>query len=97
MQWFYFLTIMEHTANKMQDDKGIISSLLKMFSMFETRLSFGDKDLETLSIKCINCKRETGLNSETSFTWVYDEIVTKFVLNEMLNHVGMSWIISSNQ
>ena len=49
------------------------------------------------SIKCINCKRETSLNSETSFTWVYDEIVTKFLLNAMLHHVGMSWIISSNR
>ena len=53
--------------------------------------------MDVLSIKCINCKRETGLNSETSFTWVYDEIVTKFVLNEMLDHVGMSWIISFNR
>ena len=67
-----------------------------MFSMFEIRLSFEDGYLDTLSINCINCKRETGLNSETSFTWVYDEIVTKFVLNETLHHVGMSCIISSN-
>ena len=81
---------MEHTENKMQYDKGLISSLLKMFSMFEIRLSFGDKYLDTFSIKCINCKRETGLNSETSFTWVYDEIVTKVVLNKMLHQVGMS-------
>ena len=42
-------------------------------------------------------KKLTGLNSETTFTWVYDEVITKFVLNEMLHHVGMSWIISSNQ
>ena len=28
---------------------------------------------------------------------MYDEIFTKFVLNAMLNHVGMSWIILSNQ
>ena len=76
MQWFPFLNIMEHTANKIQEYKGLISSLLKMFSMFEIRLSFGDEYLDALSIKCINCKRETGLNSETSFTWVYDEIVT---------------------
>ena len=41
-------------------------------------------------------KKLTGLNSETTFTWVYDEVITKFVLNEMLHHVGMSWIISSN-
>ena len=94
MQWFPFLTIMEYTANKIKDDKGLISLLLKMFSMFKIRLSFGNEDLDDLSINCTNCKRETGLNSETSFTWVYDEIVTKFVLNAMLNHVGMSWIIS---
>ena len=88
---------MEHTENKMQDDKGLISSLLKMLSMFKIRLVFGAEDLYPLSIKCINCKRETGLDSETSFNWVYDEIVTKFLLNAMLHHVGMSWIISSNK
>ena len=47
--------------------------------------------------KCINFKKETGLNSETTFTWVYDKVITKFVLNAMLHHVGMSWMISSNQ
>ena len=50
-----------------------------------------------LSIKCINCKRKTTLDSKTNFTWLYNDIVTKFVLNTMLHHVGMSWIISSNQ
>ena len=57
IQRFPFLTIMEHTPNKMQEDKGLISSLLNMFSMFKISLSFGDEDLDTLSIKCINCKR----------------------------------------
>ena len=65
--------------------------------MFEIRLSYGEKYLDTLSLKCINCKRETGLDSKTNFTWVYDEIITKFVLNAMLYHVGMSWIIRSNK
>ena len=88
---------MEHTANKMQENKGLISSLLKVFAMFEIRLSYGNKEFDVLYIKCTNCKRETGLDSETSFTWVYDEIVTEFVLNEMFHHVGMSWIISSSQ
>ena len=62
MQWFPFLTIMEHSSYKMQEDKGLISSLLKMFSMFKIRLSFGDEDLDALYIKCTNFKRETGLN-----------------------------------
>ena len=65
--------------------------------MFEIRLSYGNKELDVLSIKCTNCKRETCLYLETNLTWVYDEIFTKFVLNEMLHHVGMSWMISSNQ
>ena len=73
----------------MQDDTHLMSSLLKMFSVFEIRLSYGDIDLDVLSLKCINCKKETGLNSETGFNWVYDEVITKFVLNAMLHHVGM--------
>ena len=81
----------------MQDDKGLLSSLLKMLSMFEIRLSYGDKYLDTVYLKCINCKKEKYLNPETSFTWLYDEIVTKFMINAMLHPVGMSWIIRSNK
>ena len=62
--------------------------------MFEILLSCGDDDLDIVSLKCINCKKERGLNSETGFTWVYDQVITKFVLNEMLHHIVMSWIIS---
>ena len=36
VQWFPFLTIMEHTANKTQDDKGLISSLLKISNVRNT-------------------------------------------------------------
>ena len=68
-----------------------------MFAMFEILLSYGEKELDVFSIKCINCKRETGLNSTTNFTWVYDEIVTKCVLNAILHHVGISWIMISNR
>ena len=65
--------------------------------MFEIRLSCGDNDLDVVTLKCINSKKETGLNSETPFTWVYDQVITKFVLNAMLHRIGMSWIISSNK
>ena len=53
---------MEYTGNIMQDDTHLTSSLLKMFSMFEIRLSCGDDDLEKVCLKCIHCKKETGLN-----------------------------------
>ena len=59
---------MEHTANKMQDDKRLISSLLNIFSMFEIRLSYGDKYLNTVPLKCINCKRQTCLDPETGLS-----------------------------
>ena len=88
---------MEYTGNLMQDDTHLTSSLLKMFSMSEIRLGCGDDDLDILSLKCNNCKKETGLNLETCFTWVYDKFIIKLVLNEILHHVGMSWIISSNK
>ena len=96
-RWFPSHAIMEYTVNIMKDDTHLMSSLLKIFFMFKIRLSYGDKYLDNLCLKCINCKKETGLNSETNFTWVYDEVITKYVLNSMLHHVGMSWIISSNQ
>ena len=60
IQWFPFHAIMEHNGNIMQYYTHLIPSLLKMFSMFEIRLSYGDKDLDTLCLKCINCKKETG-------------------------------------
>ena len=55
--WFPFHDIMEHTRNIMQDATHLMSSLLKMFLMFKIRLSYGDKYLDTLCLKCINCTK----------------------------------------
>ena len=57
--------------------------------MLEIRLSHEDEKLDVVSLKCINCKREAGVDSETSFSWVFDEVITKLVLNAILRHVGM--------
>ena len=38
IQWFLFITMMEHTANIIKPNKGLINSLLRAFSMFELRL-----------------------------------------------------------
>ena len=96
-QWFPFLEIMEYTGNDMQNDTHLTSSLLKIFSLFEIRLSCVDVDLETVSLKCINCEKETGLKSKTGVEEFYDKIITPFVMNAMLHHVGMSWIICSKK
>ena len=73
----------------MQDDTHLTSSLLKMFTLFEIRLSLGDVNMDTVSLKCINCKKETVLKSKTGFKEFYDKVITQFVLNAMLHHVGM--------
>ena len=44
VQWFHFHAVMEYTGNIMQYYTHLTSSLLKMFSMFEIRLSCGDDD-----------------------------------------------------
>ena len=61
IKWFPFLAIIEHTANIMTENKGLISSLLKVFSMFELRLIGYEEKNYVVAIMCINCKRETGL------------------------------------
>ena len=52
---------MEHAANILKPNKGLINLLLKVFAMFELRL-IGDRDkVYTIAIRCINCNKETGL------------------------------------
>ena len=84
---------MEHIANILNPNKGIIRSLLKVFEMFELRLIDNRDIVEAIDIRCINCKKETGLYLGTS---TLEVMINKFVLNAILNHVGMLWIILSN-
>ena len=37
------------------------------------------------------------LNAENGFNGFYEEVITQFMLNAVLHHVGMSWIISSKE
>ena len=85
---------MEHTTNIMEKNNGLISSLLKVFAMFELHLNYDEEKLDVNYIRCINCKRVTDLYLKNT---TFDEIITKFVLNEILHHVSILWIISSNK
>ena len=62
--------------------------------MFELRLIDDGDKYESISIRFINCKKEIGLYLETS---TLEELITKFVLNLILHHVGMLWRICSNK
>ena len=88
MEWFPFLEIMEYTGNDIKNDTPLTSSLLKMFSMFEIRLSVGDVNLDEVSLKCIKCKRTTGFKKKSGKEF-YDKMITPFVMNSMFHHVGM--------
>ena len=94
MQWFLFLTIMEHTANILNPDKGLIHSLLKLFAMFQLNVIDEKYEVEAIATSCINGKKETGLYLRIS---TFEEMITKFVLNAILYNVGMSWIVCSNE
>ena len=52
------------------------------------------KVFDVIFIKCINCNKETGFYIRNS---TIEEMITKFLLNSILHHVGMSWIICSNK
>ena len=66
IQWFSFLAVMEHTANIINPNKGLIPSLLHIFSMLEFILIDNGDKLEAVAIRCINSKKETGLYLITS-------------------------------
>ena len=67
-----------------------------MFSMFEISMTVGDVNVDEVSLMCIICQKETGLKSKTDKE-LYDKMITPFVMNSMLNHVGISWMISSKK
>ena len=87
---------MEYTGNDMQNNTHLTSSLLKMFSMFEISLTVGDVNVDEVSLMCINCKISTGLKPKFGKEF-YDKMITPFVMNSMLHHVGMQWMIISKE
>ena len=65
MKWFSFITIIEHSANILKPNKGMISSLLNLFTMFDLYFIDDKDEVEAKSTRGINCKKETGLYLRT--------------------------------
>ena len=92
IQWFPFLTVIEHTSNILEPNKWLIPSLLNSFSMFQLRI-FYDKHneeeniVDSIVIKCSHYNKGTGLHIKNT---TIEEMITKFLLNAILHHVGMS-------
>ena len=55
-----------------------------------------EKDVEIITIRCSNCGKQTGLSLD-NMNVNYKDKVTVFVLNTLLHHVGMSWIIETHK
>ena len=92
---------MDCTADKIYNDITLLPSLLIKISMFQMRFWYDNEhddqnNVENIAIRCINCGKETGLSMKNMNT-NYKDIITSFVLNTVLHHVGMSGIIETNQ
>ena len=77
-------------------DKSLTISLLKMFSMFSVIFTVLEGNVNEVTLKCMNCKRKTYLQHKSDKEFI-DKMITPFMMNSMLHHVGMSWMISSKK
>ena len=68
-----------------------------MFSMFKIHCWYNPREddqntVANIAIRCSNCGKETMIDVDVLDN-AYQEIITTFVLNKILHHVGMLWII----
>ena len=52
--------------------------------------------MQVIALRCSSCGKQTGLSMDNMNT-DYKYIATVFLLNTLLHHVGMSWIIESHE
>ena len=88
---------MYHTVDKIDTHITLLPLLLKIFAMFQMRLWYYKENLEenvveTIAVSCSNCGETTGLYVKNTNT-NYNNMITKFLFNIVLHHVGMPWII----
>ena len=73
----------------------MLTFLFKSFVVFNMSLWYDNENLEenvvdNIGLRCSNCGKITSLSLKNTND---KDMVTKFVLNSMLHHVGLSWII----
>ena len=78
---------MEYTENILNYNKGLITSLLRVFTIFDFRLIDDRDKVKAISSICINCKQKTGLYLGNT---TLEKMITKSVLNTLLHFMGMS-------
>ena len=101
INWFPFLDIMDYTVDKIQNEITLLTTFLKQISMSQMCFCYNKEpdeknDVKIIAIRCIHCGRETGLSMKNINT-NYKDIITSFVLNALLHHFVMSWIIETHE
>ena len=95
-----FFDIVDFTADKIENDGNILPSLLKLFSMFNikywwnTRGDYLKQTVVKVAIRCSNRGKETIIDVDILNT-TYQYIITTLLLNKMLHHIGMLYIIEN--
>ena len=85
---------MEFTADRIYNDKNMLPSLLKLFPMFKIKCWWNPREYDLkqtvvkVAIRCSNGVKETMIDVDNINT-TYQYLITNFVLNKMLHHVGM--------
>ena len=94
---------MDFTADKIENDINLFPSLLKFFTMFKIKCWWNKKEKddpkqtpEKFAIRYTSYGKETMIYLDILETY-YQEIITYFVLNTMLHHVGMIWMIENHE
>ena len=67
-----------------------------MFPMFSVIFKVVEGTVNEVTLKCMNCKREKYIQHKSDKEFI-DKMITPFMMNSMLHHVVMSWIISSKK
>ena len=94
LNWLPFLYITEFTADKRYNDKNLLPSLLKCFTIFKINIGgiqgkmILKKNTRNFSIRCSNFVKETIIDVD-NLDKTYQEIITTFLLNTMLHCFGM--------
>ena len=79
-----------------------ITVIVDFFTMFKIKCWWNQMEddlkqkVERVAIRCSNCGKETMIYVDFWDT-TYQEIITTFLLNTMLLHVGMIWIIENHE
>ena len=69
--------------------------------MFQIKCWYGPggaeiKIWQKIAIRCSNCGKETIIYVD-NLNITYQDMITTFVLNTMLHHVGMLWTIETHE